>query len=244
MFGEKGYTTVEIDITAPTSAAPDSGTTVNGPLPSMASVLAGQIRLMAIPFPPILIASGSSCLLAQQYVGDNPVSGLVMLDAPSDAPTTSSRSGDDWPVFKYEPSFPILIMAGRAGLETLPERSRVAKAAENGVNRGGKGVSLAEIVDGNRGEKTRTVSPSYDLSRGEMLTSAFRRSRGGWTDVATKRITDPYVVLAVPLCSQSSSALRLYEYTVLLSVVVCIHELQATASHLPEHQQHDHVTRH
>ncbi|ORX39597.1 hypothetical protein BD324DRAFT_648238 [Kockovaella imperatae] len=163
MFAEKGYTAVEIDISV--SAKAEGGSAgASGPtglsdpstLPSMAKVLSGQIRLMAVPFPPIVIASGPSCLLAQTFVGDYPVSGLVMLDPPSDEAPKTLKDKSSWPMFNYEPKFPILVMADKDQVDTLGQRNRVAKAAEDGVSRGGKGVSIETMVDGIRGEKTRT----------------------------------------------------------------------------------------
>ena len=172
MFAEKGYTAVEIDITNASSPSSSSSTgtgdggTQQSPLPSMAKVLAGQIRLMAIPFPPILISSGFSCLLTQTYIEDNPVSGLVMLNPPpDDAPKGLSKVlSFEWPRFKYEPLFPILIMGQPGETEGLTGRVRVARAAGEGVSRGGKGVSLGELRDGLRGEKSRVVSFSHPSS--------------------------------------------------------------------------------
>ena len=166
MFAEKGYTAVEIDITGPSSSPGPSSSAGRGssgqgsPLPSMAKVLAGQIRLMAIPFPPVLISSGVSCLLTQTYIEDNPVSGLVMLNPPPDDPPAALIKGMsfEWPKFKYEPHFPILIMGHSGDMEGLKERLRVARAAGEGVSRGGKGVSLGELKDGLRGDKSRAVS--------------------------------------------------------------------------------------
>jgi hypothetical protein len=37
-------------------------------------------------------------------------------------------------------------------------KGRLGKAAEQGTGRGGKGVEIERIVDGERGEKTRVVS--------------------------------------------------------------------------------------
>jgi hypothetical protein len=128
----------------------------------MTTLLASQIRLLAIPFPPILIASGASCLLTQAYIEDNPASGLVLVSPPPDQdPDTSSSAGRvgvrdwEWPQFRYEGTFPILLIDGDEGGRS---RSRLGKMAENGVGRGGKGVSLERLVDGPRGEKSRVVS--------------------------------------------------------------------------------------
>lgn len=164
MFAEKGYTAVEIDITIP-SPTPAS------PFGEMTKALASQIRLLAIPFPPILVSEGRSNLLAQSYIGDNPASGLVMLNPPSDSdPRPSSEKsvegcGWEWPSFNYEPRFPILILAGEGKLGSLREGSRVMRAAEGGVGRGGKGVSVEVMKEGDeRREGTRVVgSPQRSI---------------------------------------------------------------------------------
>ncbi|KAI9638630.1 uncharacterized protein MKK02DRAFT_43029 [Dioszegia hungarica] len=178
MFSEKGYTALEVDIAAPSTLTPPSPSasadgaadrTVTQPPPSplkaMSSLLASQIRLLAIPFPPILVSSEDSCLLTQMYIEDNPASGLVLLDPPSDdaggsgsASKAAGGNADAWqlPKFGYEPRFPILLMASTDRMGEV-EQSRLGKAAANGRSRGGKGVTLERVVDGHRGEKSRIV---------------------------------------------------------------------------------------
>ncbi|ORY32106.1 hypothetical protein BCR39DRAFT_59132 [Naematelia encephala] len=155
MFAEKGYTTLELDITAPASSSS------NSPLGAMTNMLASHIRLMAIPFPPVIISSGQSCLLTQAYVEDHPASGLVLINPPPDDDPNPKKNvqgegegerGWVWPKFNYEPRFPILVMEE----EGVVKAERLTKAAEAGVGRGGKGVSLEALRDGPRGEKSRT----------------------------------------------------------------------------------------
>ncbi len=191
MFAEKGYTAVEINIAAPTHppSPPSSSSTSHGPFSSMTSLLASQIRLLAIPFPPILVGEGMTCLLTQSYVSDNPASGLVMLNPPPDTDIRINaererEGGWEWPTFNYEPRFPILVLADEGRMKGLKEGSRVARAAEGGVWRGGKGVSVEVMGEGDeRGEETRVVSLAIE-GDGRKLMWAFRRSRGGWTAVA------------------------------------------------------------
>lgn len=183
MFGEKGYTALEVDITAPSSLsiAPESSSGTDGagsqssdaavsPLKAMSTLLASQIRLLAIPFPPIVVASGAaSCLLTQAFVEDNPAAALVMLNPPPDADPRPQQAQQawTWPSFKYEGTFPILVMSDKQGVQRM-ESSRVGKMSEKGVGRGGKGVSLLSTVDGIRGERTRVVRldpiPSFFFS--------------------------------------------------------------------------------
>ena len=161
MFAEKGYTGVEIDITAPTgfgekpgfdsAAIGQSGGEMEykSVLDSMTTMLASQIRLMAIPFAPIIIASGkSSTALTQNYISSHPASGLVLVN-PGEGEMEES-------LFNYEPSFPILVIN-----EKGQHGGRLGRAAAQGVGRGGKGVEVERAPDGERGEKTRVVSPFF-----------------------------------------------------------------------------------
>nr|XP_031858566.1 uncharacterized protein CI109_005946 [Kwoniella shandongensis]KAA5525638.1 hypothetical protein CI109_005946 [Kwoniella shandongensis] len=195
MLAEKGYTSIEIDITAPASSSsetapleitqlssssstptfpdPDrasassSEAEVISPFPSMVTALNSQIRLMAIPFPPIIIARGGSTLLAQAYIEDHPASGLVLLDPTADDdPRSSSASNTSekgqtwkWPVFKYEPHFPLLILSSQEKMTKLSVENRLVRefAGEDPNKSGwtlgrrgrGKGVELA-VVDESR----------------------------------------------------------------------------------------------
>lgn len=157
MFSEKGYTALEVDIGAP-SETNSGDPSAPSPLKAMSTLLASQIRLLAIPFPPILISSGDSCLLTQMYIEDNPASGLVLIDPPVDNIGEISGKGEvGLPTFGYEPRFPILLM-GTSGREAEVQNSRLGKAAANGRSRGGKGVTLEMAVDGERGPKSQIVS--------------------------------------------------------------------------------------
>lgn len=150
MFAEKGYTGIEIDITAPSLSSFEEAST-KSILDSMTTMLASQIRLMAIPFAPIIISSGgASTMLTQNYISSHPASGLVLVNP------LEGKEADE--MFDYEPSFPILVVNGDGKGE-----GRLARAAEQGTGRGGKGVEVESIVDGERGEKTRVVSVSMAL---------------------------------------------------------------------------------
>ncbi len=189
MFAEKGYTAVEIDITAPPSPestpSPSPSSSSSGPSPftPMMSLLCSQIRLLAMPFPPILVASGQSCLLTQTYIGDNPASGLVMLDPPPDSDprevNEKQEQGWEWPKFNYEPRFPILVVSEEGRMGDLREGSRVGGAGDGGVGRGGKAVSVEVVRDGEgRGEGTRVVSSLRSRIALPDLTGELMKSLG------------------------------------------------------------------
>ncbi|KAL7422089.1 hypothetical protein Q5752_002732 [Cryptotrichosporon argae] len=147
MFAEKGYMTVEADLSVD---APDAA------VPALVNSLASQVRLLAIPFPPVLIASGLGCLVTQAYVSDHPASGIVLISPPPDEDARPAGAQQEWawPRLTYEPKFPILVLGDKGDMSRL-ESSRVGSVAKHGVGRGGKGVTLEELADGPRGEKTR-----------------------------------------------------------------------------------------
>ncbi|KAL1407469.1 hypothetical protein Q8F55_006902 [Vanrija albida] len=149
MLSQRGYTTVEVDVSAAADEASPS------PVIAASKALNSQLRMLGIPFAPIVIASGPASLVAQAYVSDFPASGLVLVSPPPDAdPRAEGDAAWPWPEFSYEPHFPILLVGDEAALE----HTRVGRAAADGVGRGGKGVSLAPEIDGPRGDKTRYVS--------------------------------------------------------------------------------------
>ena len=191
MLAEKGWTGYEIDLESSSSSSSSSS---KDTILAQAAELRSQIRLMAIPFPPVLLASGPACLVAQAYVEDNPASGLVMLHPPPD--DVVKQEGVE---FRYEPHFPVLLLGDAKSIGGI-RASRVGSAAERGVGRGGKGVSVESLVDGDRGEESRLVSrpncTSYLLlpyrffyatsaSIGRLRCSAAhdRSSKSGWTGV-------------------------------------------------------------
>ncbi|WVO17040.1 hypothetical protein L204_104727 [Cryptococcus depauperatus] len=156
MFAEKGYTAIEIDITAPLSS--------ENTFVQMSTALSSQIRLSAIPFPPIIIARGKSTLLAQAYIEDFPASGLVLLDPLSDDDTRDARTkkigsenGWQWPKFKYEPLFPILLITSAERMNELSTSNRLVREyAENDLHKSvwamrkadkGKSVNLVVTDD-------------------------------------------------------------------------------------------------
>ncbi|WVQ76581.1 hypothetical protein IAR50_006253 [Cryptococcus sp. DSM 104548] len=167
MFAEKGYTAIEIDITAPTPL-PES----ESPFGQMSNSLSSQIRLSAIPFPPIIIARGLSTLLAQTFISDFPASGLVLVDpVPDDDPrptgfgTTLDGSSKGlawaWPKFTFEPHFPILLISSQPQLNKLSISNRLLRThagvdpnSKSWLGRmgsgGGKGVEVV-AADGLEG---------------------------------------------------------------------------------------------
>lgn len=81
-----------------------------------------------IPFPPVVFARSTGCLIAQTYVSSNPASALVLVSPPiSNAELDGAKAQDGLPVlptklaeFDFEPHFPIAVM-------TTPERLKALK---------------------------------------------------------------------------------------------------------------------
>ncbi|EIW70295.1 hypothetical protein TREMEDRAFT_62058 [Tremella mesenterica DSM 1558] len=235
MFSEKGYTSIEIDISLqsynpvnPSNYPNPSDSThslwVKGStrdiLKEMSTLLSTEIRLLGIPFPPILISMGKSTVLSQSYVGDYPVQGMVLVDPPkepvwglsdltnslnspgssgslgsirsiessaslnrgnlssSSLSLESSDSGEEDREevgrvktseksegkkrlekleFKYEPTFPILLLGVEDRMEDVLS-SRLGQAATGSITGGRwrKGVEVESMKDG-LGEETRLV---------------------------------------------------------------------------------------
>lgn len=180
LMAEKGFTSVEIDVQPP----PYSST----PFSAMVGVLATRIRTLAIPFPPVIVASGMGCLLCQNYIEDWGASGIVLINPPPDEDPRGQNSKEakdwEWPVLSYEPQFPILVMAESGRMEELKKSNRIVRAAEAGIGRGGKGVSLEVLVDGERGDGSRVVS----IVNGRKIGVDNRPWNGGWTGVGIEKV--------------------------------------------------------
>jgi len=95
-------------------------------------------------------------MLTQNYISSHPASGLVLVNP------LEGKEADE--MFDYEPSFPILVVNGEGS-----SGGRLARAAEQGTGRGGKGVEVEKVVDGERGEKTRVVSPNTSETSVELI---------------------------------------------------------------------------
>lgn len=135
MFPEKGFTCIQTDLTMPSSPAVDSEALMHhfeSRKHSSASKLAAHtihinielskdIRLAAIPFPPVLFARASACIIAQTYISSNPATGLFLISPP---PTNTAAKGPLPTVLKefdFEAKFPIAVMASSKDMDILKE---------------------------------------------------------------------------------------------------------------------------
>lgn len=94
----------------------------------MCTELRGAIRLSAIPFPPVVFAKSSACLIAQTYISSHPACGLVLISPPvSNSSVPETQLPDKLPEFDFEPKFPVAIMASSEEMKTLRQSNRLAR---------------------------------------------------------------------------------------------------------------------
>ena len=93
--------------------------------------LASHIRLLAIPFAPVIVARAAGTLIAQTYISSFPASALLLISPP---PSNSALAASDrsllpttLPDFDFEPRFPLAVMATEKERPALEKDSRLWK---------------------------------------------------------------------------------------------------------------------
>lgn len=82
--------------------------------------LRNEIILSTIPFPPIIFARESACLVSQAYISSFPASGLFLISPPaSNSLVPKHKLPTNLVEFDFEPKFPIGIMATPKELDFL-----------------------------------------------------------------------------------------------------------------------------
>ncbi|EJU05277.1 hypothetical protein DACRYDRAFT_103770 [Dacryopinax primogenitus] len=172
LYSLRGYRSITIDIplsspsphpplAPPRRATPTATQKPLSPFTGLTQALRASLRLTALAWPPVLLARGMGCLLAQAYVSDFPVKALVLLQPPTSVRSVADRMRDlgvkpgspeqsrevqeaEWE-FTYEPRFPILVV------DTPPAAEKQRK--ENRIVRDW-GVELLELegLDGGDGD--------------------------------------------------------------------------------------------
>ena len=96
-------------------------------LTSLPIDLSSHVRLAAIPFPPVIIARGGACIVAQSYIESNPASALILIEPPlsnaSCAPKLLPTPIDE---FTFEPRFSIAILSSSDKIK----ESRIVREGE------------------------------------------------------------------------------------------------------------------
>jgi len=97
--------------------------------PNLFKELKSVVRLTAIPFPPVIVASGSACLVAQTYISSNPASAMVLISPPvSNNELDSKRFPTPLEEFNYEPEFPIAVIGTPEEVSELREKNRICQS--------------------------------------------------------------------------------------------------------------------
>ncbi|ESK98356.1 hypothetical protein Moror_106 [Moniliophthora roreri MCA 2997] len=122
MYADKGYTCLDIDISMPQTLTSDSRSMMN----HFESELQSAIRLCIIPFAPVIIARGPTCLIAQQYISSHPATGLILISPPP-SNTDVDILPTPLPEFDFEPKFPIAIFATPQELDALKVKNRLVR---------------------------------------------------------------------------------------------------------------------
>lgn len=91
--------------------------------------LVSAVRLSTIPFPPVIIARASACLIAETYISSNAASGMVLISPPVSNKALEEKNMIPTPLdeFCYEPSFPIAIIAIPQEAEHLRQSNRICQ---------------------------------------------------------------------------------------------------------------------
>lgn len=87
------------------------------------------VRLSNIPFPPVIFARASACLIAQTYISSNPASGMVLISPPiSNKDLETAELPTPLEEFNYEPNFPIAVIATPKHAERLRKSNRICQS--------------------------------------------------------------------------------------------------------------------
>ncbi|KAF8898571.1 hypothetical protein BD779DRAFT_1484601 [Infundibulicybe gibba] len=125
ILSEKGFTCLECDLAPPSRVHIHTSQEL---MSHFESELRSTIRTCSIPFPPIIFAHSSACIIAQTYISSNPATGLFMISPPiSNTSLPETQLPTRLKEFDYEPKFPIAIMATAAEMNVIQNQSRLGK---------------------------------------------------------------------------------------------------------------------
>ncbi|KIK04234.1 hypothetical protein K443DRAFT_676002 [Laccaria amethystina LaAM-08-1] len=124
MLAEKGFTCIQTDL----GIGKGSFTDATNLMKAYESELRSAIRLSTIPFPPVIVARSSACLIAQTYISSHPAAGLVLISPPaSNDELLGSKLSTRLKEFDFEPAFPIAIMGTKDEIRHLKQANRLCQ---------------------------------------------------------------------------------------------------------------------
>ncbi|KAI8972870.1 hypothetical protein BD414DRAFT_517841 [Trametes punicea] len=120
-YAERGYTCLEIDIGKPADVS-----TSEALMNYYESELAFHIRMLAIPFAPVIVSRAGGTLIAQTYISSHPATGLLLVSPPpSNASVPPSLLPTPLPEFNFEAKFPCAIMCTENEKDRLARENRL-----------------------------------------------------------------------------------------------------------------------
>ncbi|KAI0628647.1 hypothetical protein C8Q77DRAFT_361061 [Trametes polyzona] len=125
-FSERGYTCLEIDL-----GKPEDASTSEAMMSRYESELASHIRMLSIPFAPVIVSRAGGTLIAQTYISSHPATGLLLISPPpSNAAVSQSLLSTPLREFDFEPRFPCAVMCTQAEQERLAADNRLWQESE------------------------------------------------------------------------------------------------------------------
>lgn len=139
-YAERGYTCLEIDLGKPEGASTSEALMSkyeSGECSHLRDIcqrrvsarlaeLASHIRLLAIPFAPVIVSRAGGTLIAQTYISSHPATGLLLISPPSSNVTAPpSLLPTPLPEFDFEARFPCAVMCTEAETAQLAKGNRL-----------------------------------------------------------------------------------------------------------------------
>ncbi|KAI0821827.1 hypothetical protein BC628DRAFT_1328650 [Trametes gibbosa] len=120
-YAARGYTCLEIDL-----GKPQDVSTSEALMGRYETELASHIRMLAIPFAPVIVSRAGGTLIAQTYISSHPATALLLISPPpSNAAVSQTLLPTPISEFNFEPKFPCAIMYTEKEAEQLARGHRL-----------------------------------------------------------------------------------------------------------------------
>ncbi|KAH9917144.1 uncharacterized protein BXZ73DRAFT_105616 [Epithele typhae] len=122
-FSQRGFTCLELDL-----ARPSGNVSSQELMKHYESEVASHIRLLSIPFAPVIIARRAGALIAQSYISSYPATALLLISPPpADAVLPRTLLPTPLPEFNFETKFPCAVMCTKHERPALEAANRLWK---------------------------------------------------------------------------------------------------------------------